>query len=59
MTIDLFKVFSLVLTCFVNITKTIMEQLERIPKHDTMNDSTIATADIVFSLLTWSAGVGE
>lgn len=39
------------LTCFVNITKTIIEQLERIPKHETTNDETIAIADILFSLL--------
>lgn len=25
-----------------------MEQLERIPKHEAMNDVTIATADIIF-----------
>lgn len=52
--IDLQKVS--LLTCFVNITKTIMEQFEKIPKHDTMNDSTIATADILFSLLQRGAG---
>lgn len=49
--IDLLDV--LVLTCLVNITKTIMEQLERIPKHEATNDETIATADILFSLLLW------
>lgn len=37
------------LTCFVNITKTIMEQFERMPKHETMNDDTIAIADIFLS----------
>lgn len=38
---------AILLTCFVNITKTIMEQFERMPKHDTMNDDTIAIADII------------
>lgn len=37
------------LTCFVKITKTIIEQFETTPKHEMMNEETIAIADIFLS----------